>query len=297
LACGIHDGYTSAENEATGRTRMELTSIGSALTRIADALERMAPAVADCPDLRLAPAYGWDGQQLSAFARIDAPPLALLRTMDRQRDTIAANIRRHAEGTAAHDMLLWGARGTGKSALVRAATLAAAQHGDLALVQIAADALDSMAALFGLLRDVDRRFIVFIDDIGFGHGEERQVRQLRSLLEGGVVPRPANIRIAVTANRRVIVTRRAEDQDEAVNPRDALDDSLALADRFGLSVGFHAISQTDYLDIVAAYATEYGLDWEESDALGWAQRRGARSGRVARHYITELAGRTGRALP
>jgi len=267
------------------------------LARIADALDRIAPAKLAHASLDSAPAYGWDGQVLHAVPVIVAPPLNLLRGIDRQRETVAHNVARHADGADAHDMLLWGARGMGKSALVRASVMyAAGDRGRIALVQAAGDALTTLPALMTLLSRSDRRFLLFIDDIGFGAGQENEARILRSLLEGGVTPRPANVRIAVTSNRRAIVARHMSEQDDPINPRDSVDDTLALADRFGLSVGFHNCSQDDYLAIIAAYAEHYGLDWEASDALEWSKRRGARSGRVARHYVTELAGRAGRAL-
>lgn len=268
-----------------------------ALARIADALDRMAPPRSTATDLEAAPAFGWDGKALTSIPAIVAPPLTLLRGIDRQRDTVATNVARHAAGADAHDMLLWGSRGMGKSALVRAAVKAAAgDTGRIALVQAAGDALSTLPTLMRLLSGSTRRFLLFIDDIGFGAGQESEARTLRSLLEGGVSPRPANVRIAVTSNRRAIVARHLSEQDDPINPRDSVDDTLALADRFGLSIGFHACSQDDYLAIITAYAEEYGLEWDEGDALEWSKRRGARSGRVARHYITELAGRSGRSL-
>ena len=276
-----------------GESGSELSGL---LLRIADALDRMAPPPAPPVDLHAAPAYRWDASGLTAVPRIDAPETALLCGIDRQRDAVLSNMRRHAAGAAAHDVLLWGARGTGKSALVRAAVRDAAAHGDIALVQASADSLDSLPRLLAMLNDAGRRFVLFIDDLGFAPGEERTVRQLRSLLEGGVAPRPTNVRIAVTANRRAIVARQAGEQDDPINPRDAVDDALALADRFGLVLGFHAVSQDDYLAIVAAYADAHALHYETADALAWAQRRGARSGRVARQFVTELAGQAGRNL-
>ncbi|RVQ67717.1 DUF815 domain-containing protein [Croceicoccus ponticola] len=267
------------------------------LSRIAAALERIAPPPASAADLLAAPAYGWDGLALTQVERIVAPPLALLRGIDRQRATVADNVARHAAGSDAHDMLLWGSRGMGKSALVRASVAAAAgDSGRIALVQAAGDALGSLPALMATLQQSERRFLLFIDDIGFGAGQESEARILRSLLEGGVSPRPGNVRIAVTSNRRAIVARHLSEQDDPINPRDSVDDALALADRFGLSIGFHNCSQDDYLAIIEAYADHYGLTWDVSEALEWSKRRGARSGRVARHFITELAGRAGRAL-
>jgi predicted AAA+ superfamily ATPase len=270
---------------------------GDPLARIADALERLAPPMPRTADWRGAPAYVWDGAA-RAIARISAPPLGLLKGIDAQRDAVSANVARLASGHAAHDMLLWGARGMGKSALVRAA-VAAAQGRDpaaIALVQLAPRALDALTPLFAELAGIDRHFVVFIDDLGFEEGDSVGPRALRSWLEGGVEGRPANVRLAVTSNRRAIVPRHLSEQDDPINPRDAVDDRLALADRFGLSIGFHACNQDDYLAIVAGYAGESGLDWDPGDALEWAKRRGARSGRVAWQFVTELAGRAGKTI-
>jgi predicted AAA+ superfamily ATPase len=195
-------------------------------------------------------------------------------------------------------MLLWGARGMGKSALVRAAVAAAQEEGParIVLVQVGTDSLDSLPELFAELAQAKRNFLVFIDDLGFAEGDTHGPRHLRSWLEGGVEARPANVRLAVTSNRRAIVPREMSEQDDPINPRDAVDDRLALADRFGLSLGFHACSQDEYLAIVAGYAAEHALVWDEGEALEWAKRRGARSGRVAWHFVTELAGRAGKRI-
>ncbi|MFC4253835.1 DUF815 domain-containing protein [Altererythrobacter xixiisoli] len=268
------------------------------LTRIASALERMAPPTAEQPDWLTAPAYVWSERGARPVTAFDAQPLRLLQGIERQKQAVADNVERLAAGHAAHDMLLWGARGTGKSALVRA-SVSAAQQSDasrIALVQVGTDALTSLSALFAALAGIPRNFLVFIDDLGFAEGDSVGPRHLRSWLEGGVEARPANVRLAVTANRRAIVSRHMAEQDDPINPRDAQDDQLALADRFGLSLGFHAVSQDDYLAMLHGYATEYGLAIDDHDALEWAKRRGARSGRVARHYITELAGRSSRSI-
>ena len=245
-----------------------------------------------------APAYVWDQAEARPVARLEAPRLELLRGIDQQKAAAAENVLRLARGHAAHDMLLWGARGMGKSALVRSAVLAAqaAEPGRIALVQVATDAVASLSALFASLRAAERRFVVFIDDLGFAPGDATGPRHLRSWLDGGVEARPANVRLAVTSNRRAIVARQMTEQDDPINPRDVVDDRLALADRFGLALGFHACSQDEYLDIVRGYAAEHGLAWDEADALEWARRRGARSGRVAWHYVVELAGRAGKRL-
>lgn len=268
------------------------------LSRIAESLQRLAPAPAASTDWLAAPAYLWSGRESRPIARIEAPPLALLKGIERQKQAVHGNIARLAAGHAAHDMLLWGARGMGKSALVRAAVIAAQAEapGRLALVQAGTDSLDSLPALFSELGAAERNFLVYIDDLGFAEGDTHGPRHLRSWLEGGIEARPGNVRLAVTSNRRAIVPRQVSEQDDPLNPRDAVDDRLALADRFGLALGFHACSQDEYLDIVRGYAGEYGLSWEEAEALEWAQRRGARSGRVAWHYVVELAGRAGKRI-
>ena len=268
------------------------------LTRIAEALERLAPRPAPSIDWYSAPAYLWDRTGARAVARLQAPALALLRGIDGQKALVTTNVGRIAAAHAAHDMLLWGSRGMGKSALLRA-SIAAEQAKDpksIALVQVAPDALSSLSALFAELRTVDRQFVVFIDDLGFEDNEGAGARALRSWLEGGVEARPANVRLAVTANRRAIVARHANEQDDPINPRDAVDDKLALADRFGLAIGFHNCSQEDYLEIITGYAEDMGLSWQAAEALEWSRRRGARSGRVAWHYVVELAGRAGKDL-
>ena len=271
---------------------------GDPLARIADAIERLAGGSPAPADWRASPAYVWHGREARSVSELPAVRLELLKGIDAQRERVSENVARLARGHAAHDMLLWGARGMGKSALVRAAVAAAQRDmpGRLALVQAGTDALDTLPRLFAELGHVDRSFLVFIDDLGFADDDSVGPRHLRSWLEGGVEARPANVRLAVTSNRRAIVPRQASEQDDPVNPRDAVDDKLALADRFGLSLGFHNASQAEYLAIVAGYAEEYGLPWDEADALEWARRRGARSGRTAWQYVIELAGRESRAL-
>ena len=262
--------------------------------RIAAALKRLAPQEAPPVDWSAAPAYVWTGRSVRRIDLISAPPLSRFQGIDRQRDTIAMNVARHAAGEAAHDMLLWGARGTGKSALFRSAVKAARDSGaNVALVQVAGDALIDLPDLFAALRAIDRQFWLFLDDLGFAADEPGGPRRLRSWLEGGVEARPANCRLAVTTNRRAIVHRNAERTDDGRHARDDEDDDLALADRFGLSLGFHVPDQETYLAIVRAHAEPLGLAVEDAKALEWARRRGARSGRTAWQYVVELAGQAG----
>lgn len=265
------------------------------LARIADALERLSPPPAPPADLHAHPAYIWRGDAL-APARAFAPlPLGVLRGVDAQRDALLANLQRLAAGHAAQDVLLWGARGTGKSALVKSAVAKVqAEGGDLALVEAATQHLETLPALFGAIAASGRPFAIFLDDLGFDAAGD--ARALRSLLEGGAEARPANARLIVTSNRRHLIPRDIAEQSSAINPRDSVDDSLALADRFGLSLGFHVVDQDTYLDIVRGYAQVHGLVFDPQEAVGWATRRGSRSGRVAWQYVVDLAGRSSKSL-
>ena len=266
------------------------------LSRIADALERLAPPrpVDAAPD---GPAWLWSNGQLRAVSGFAPVPYDLLTGIDAQKAQLLENCRRLAAGHAAHDVLLWGARGMGKSALVKSAIGKVQDEGaDLRLVETPGDALAELASLFDLLGKDQRPTIVFVDDLGF-EANGNAARQLRSVLDGGAIARPPHVRLYVTSNRRHIVARDMAEQDSAINPRDVIDDRLALADRFGLSLGFHACDQETWLAMVAAYAARLSLDFDQQDALTWATQRGARSGRIAWHYATELAGRAGMAMP
>lgn len=266
------------------------------LQRIAEALERISPPPVPDVNLDTHPAYHWDGATIAVIERFDPLPLPLIIGVDRQRDAIHENSRRHAHGFAAHDVLLWGARGMGKSALVKS-VVAALQATELpiAVVEATADHIAALPALFAKLRATERRFILFIDDIAFDD-DENSARLLRSMLEGGAEERPDNVRLYVTSNRRNIVDRKMADQEDAINARDIADDKLALADRFGMKLGFQYPDQDGYLAMVAAYANHFDLEWDQKDALGFAQQRGGRSGRIARHYAVELAGLAGRRI-
>ena len=266
------------------------------LARIADALERLAPPAPPAVDWLAHPAYVWSGSGARPVDPLEAPPLALICGVDTQKAAVSGNVERLARGAAAHDILLWGARGMGKSALIRAAIRSAqdAHPGRIALVQAAPD--QSLGALLAALRHTGRQFLILLDDLGFDADDASSARRLRSWLEGGVEARPANVRLAVTSNRRAIVERHMAEQDDPINPRDVVDDRLALADRFGLSLGFHACTQNDYLAIIGGYAAHYGLEFQACDALAWSKQRGSRSGRVAWQFVNELAGRAGRSL-
>ncbi len=266
------------------------------LARIAEALDRLAPPPAPAADPAAGEAFVWTATGLRAVAPATAQPLARFVGVDAQRDALYENSRRHARGLPAHDMLLWGARGMGKSSLVKAVAAALRTEGyDLALIQVGRDDIATLPALFETLATTTRRALVFADDLSF-EADETQYKALRSVLDGGIAARPANVRLIVTSNRRHLVPRGHAEAEAAINPRDVLDDRLALADRFGLSLGFHNCDQAGYLAMVEGYATAHGLKADRQGALTWAVQRGHRSGRVAWQFIEEIAGAAGRRL-
>ena len=267
----------------------------AALERIAAALERLAPPPPPPTDWHGAPAYVWEGERARAVPVLDALPLEGLHGIEAQKAALHANCARLAQGAAAHDVLLWGARGMGKSALVRACVAAVQlETPGLALVQLAPGTLPSFPALIAELAEQPRAFLLFIDDLGFGADGRREMLALRSLLDGGIAPRPGHIRLIVTANRRTITER--EDTSAAIHERDERDDALALADRFGLSLGFHPADKDTYLAIVSGYLAPLGLTFAEEEAMAFAIQRGNRSGRTALQFATEIAGRAGKTL-
>lgn len=268
------------------------------LARIADALERVTPGAPARTDWTSHPAYFWHGNAVRAVPVIDALPLERLVGIDAQKHAVVENIARHAAGAASHDILLWGARGMGKSALVRAAVVAEQQEkgSPLALIQLDLGSLAALPELFEVIGPIDRRFLLFLDDLAFDHGDDAVLRHLRSALEGSLAPRPANVRLAVTSNHRAILSREDSDQARPLHDRDQMDDSLALADRFGLRLGFHPCDQQSFLAIVAAHAAAQELEWEQGEALEWSRARGTLSGRSAWQFVTELAGRAGKPL-
>ncbi len=267
------------------------------LVRIAAALERLSP-----PPLLADPRHGhwfvWAGAGLATVPAPRTTALSLYAGVDAQRDALMENAHRHAAGLPAHDVLLWGARGMGKSSLVRAVHGALVTEGaNAALVQVAQPDLAGLPQLFNRLADCPRRFTVFLDDVSLdteaasGAG---LVHALRSLLDGGVMARPEQVRLVVTSNRRNLVPRNMSEADaDPANPRDVADDRLALADRFGLRLGFHACDQDVYLAICRNYAEAFGLPFDAAAALTWAAGRGARSGRVAWQFTVETAGAAG----
>lgn len=272
-----------------------LAAIIPALDRIADALERMVPPPAPAADPVDGGSFVWSGDRLRSVPPPPVQPVDRLRGVDAQKAALLANTERLARGLPAHDVLLWGARGMGKSALVKSVVGSVAAAGaDIALIQVARDDMPTLPDLFRLLSSAARAFVIFADDLSF-EADEPHYKVLRSVLEGGIEARPDNVRVYVTSNRRHLLPRESAENEAAasINPRDVIDDRMALADRFGLSLGFHNCDQATYVEIVAAYAAAYGLPFEERDAVAWSMARGGRSGRVAWQYVQELAGRNG----
>jgi uncharacterized protein len=264
------------------------------LLRITQALERMAPAPAPAADPLAHAAYHWDGRSIVVINNFAPLPFDLIVGVDRQKAAVLENSCRLAQGFAAHDVLLWGARGMGKSALVKSAVAALQKQGQpIALIEVASAKIAALPVLFAQLDNVERPYLVFIDDIGFDDSNE-DARCLRSMLEGGAEARPANFRLYVTSNRRNIIAR--DPGSDPGSNRDMADDQLALADRFGLKLGFQYPDQTAYLEMISSYADHFELHWNERDALAFAHERGNRSGRTAWHYAVEIAGRAGRTI-
>ncbi len=274
-----------------------MTDLTPLLSRIADALERIAPKFPKDADLTAHNAYLWRDGHLSAVADFRAQPLDMLTGIDAQKEALLRNTRRLAHGLPAHDVLLWGSRGMGKSSLSKSVVTALqSERLPVALIEIARDALPSLPALFSRLRGIERSFVLFADDLSF-EGDYSAAKALRSLLEGGAEARPENARLYVTSNRRHLVDRDLKEQDSAINVRDVVDDKLALADRFGLSLGFHNCDQDTYLAMVRSYAEAAGVPLDEHDALEWSVTRGSRSGRVAWHYAQEIIARAKEEIP
>jgi predicted AAA+ superfamily ATPase len=275
------------------------------LARIAEALERLAPASPPTTDFGAAEAFVWHAAPpgLQPVARVNRVALALLKGIDRSRDTLIDNTKRFASGLPANNALLWGARGMGKSSLVKAvhaATLAALPKGapPLKLVEIHREDIESLPELMRLVRDRPERFILFCDDLSFDAGDA-SYKSLKAALEGGVEGRPDNVVFYATSNRRHLMPRDMVENERstAINPSEAVQEKVSLSDRFGLWLGFHNCSQDDYLAMVAGYVAHFKVPSPEKEwrpeALEWATTRGSRSGRVAWQFVQDLAGRKG----
>ncbi|MEQ8825151.1 MAG: ATP-binding protein [Filomicrobium sp.] len=274
------------------------------LERIANALERLTPPPPAKPDFDAADAFIWrpDTNSFTAVKNVNRVPLKLLQGLDRVAEQLLANTERFAAGLPANNALLWGARGMGKSSLVKAAHAEVAQNAStkaqagLKLVEIHREDIESLPRCLGFMRQSPKRFIVFCDDLSFDR-DDTSYKSLKAVLEGGIEGRPDNVIFYATSNRRHLMPRDMieNERSTAINPSEAVEEKVSLSDRFGLWLGFHNASQDQYLAMVSAYIDHIGLkvDPEElhREALKWSITRGARSGRVAWQFIQDLAGR------
>jgi len=273
----------------------------AALTRIAEALERMAPAPIPAPDFAGAEGFVWhvDPDRLEPVARINRVRLDLLVGIDRSRDTLLDNTRRFARGFSANNALLWGARGMGKSSLVKAIHAeVAVNHTDLKLIELQREDLPSVGRLLNHLRGAPQRFLLFCDDLSFSH-DDQHYKSLKAVLDGGIEGRPDNVLFYATSNRRHLMPRDMieNERSSAINPSEAVEEKVSLSDRFGLWLGFHPCDQDEYLTMIDRYCAAYGVavaaETLRAEAIEWQATRGARSGRVAWQFFTDLAGRQG----
>lgn len=269
--------------------------------RIAAALERIAPAPRPAPDFAAAPAFVWhiDPDRLEPVAQVARVGLDLLVGIDRSRDTLLANTARFAAGFAANNALLWGARGMGKSSLVKAIHAEVhASHEDLKLIELQREDLASVGRLLNHLRGAPFRFVLFCDDLSFSH-DDQHYKSLKAVLDGGIEGRPANVVLYATSNRRHLMPRDMieNERSSAISPSEAVEEKVSLSDRFGLWLGFHPCSQDEYLAMIDRYCTAYDVsvapDVLRAEAIEWQATRGARSGRVAWQFFVDLAGRHG----
>lgn len=275
----------------------------AALKRIAAALERMAPPPLGAPDFSTATAFVWETEPdcLRPVPRISRVDIGLLVGIDRARDILLANTRQFARGFGANNVLLWGARGMGKSSLVKAAHATADEFATLKLIEIHREDLPSIGRLLAHLRGADQRFLLFCDDLSFDH-DDAHYKSLKAVLDGGIEGRPENVVIYATSNRRHLMPRDMieNERSTAINPSEAVEEKVSLSDRFGLWLGFHPCNQDQYLAMIRAYCDHFGLLITDetlwAEAIEWQQTRGARSGRVAWQYVQDLAGRQGVAL-
>jgi uncharacterized protein len=287
------------------RPEFDLVEFSETLHRVADALERLAPPAPAPPRFDAADAFVWhpEGRRLAPVARVNRVDMSLLKGIDRVRDVLVENTERFANALPANNALLWGARGMGKSSLVKAAHAAVnaklgdgSRRGRLKLVEIHREDIESLPELMALLRAAPQRFLVFCDDLSFD-AEDTSYKSLKAVLEGGIEGRPDNVILYATSNRRHLMARdmMENERSTAINPGEAVEEKVSLSDRFGLWLGFHRCSQDEYLAMVAGYAEHYRIPMNgeklRAEALEWATTRGSRSGRVAWQYVQDLAGR------
>ena len=270
-------------------------------TRIAAALERMAPAPLEAPDFSSADAFVWhiSPDRLDPVQRVNRVDIGLLIGIDRSRTTLLENTRQFARGLPANNALLWGARGMGKSSLVKAVHAAILGEGlSLKIVEIQREDLPSVGRLLNILRGSSERFLLFCDDLSFSH-DDQHYKSLKAVLDGGIEGRPENVVFYATSNRRHLMPRDMieNERSSAISPSEAVEEKVSLSDRFGLWLGFHPCTQDEYLAMIRGYCDAFGVEIDDAtlraEAIEWQATRGSRSGRVAWQYFTDLAGRRG----
>ena len=275
------------------------------LAQIAAALDRLSPAPSPRPNFAKAEAFVWGGPQagLQPVAKVNRVDISLLKGVDQSRDTLLENTVRFAKSLPANNALLWGARGMGKSSLVKAAQAHVAQeYPALKIVEIHREDIDTLPVLMGILRAAAKfRFIVFCDDLSFD-ADDTSYKSLKAALDGGLEGRPENVVFYATSNRRHLLPREMieNERSTAINPSEAVQEKVSLSDRFGLWLGFHHCNQGDFFAMVHGYADYFGLKVEreklEAAAIEWSVTRGARSGRVAWQFIQDMAARLGKKI-
>lgn len=274
------------------------------MERIAAALERMAPAPLAAPDFDVADAFVWhvSPDRLVPVERVNRVDVSLLVGVSRARDILLENTRQFARGLPANNALLWGARGMGKSSLVKSVHAAVLAEGlGLKIVELQREDLPSVGRLLTLLRQSRQRFVLFCDDLSFSH-DDQHYKSLKAVLDGGIEGRPDNVVFYATSNRRHLMPRDMieNERSSSISPSEATEEKVSLSDRFGLWLGFHPCTQDEYLAMIRGYCDAYGVEVDEdtlrAEAIEWQATRGARSGRVAWQYFTDLAGRRGVAI-
>lgn len=271
------------------------------LQRIAAALERLAPAPMPAPDFKTSDAFAWHTapDRLEPVTKVSRVDIGLLIGIDRTRDTLLENTRYFARGLPANNALLWGARGMGKSSLVKAVHATVRSEGyALKIVELSREDLPSVQRLLTHLRSADARFVLFCDDLSFSH-DDQHYKSLKAVLDGGIEGRPDNVLFYATSNRRHLMPREMieNERSSAINPSEAVEEKVSLSDRFGLWLGFHPCSQDEFLAMIRGYAVAHGINVSEeslrAQAIEWQATRGARSGRVAWQFFCDLAARSG----
>jgi uncharacterized protein len=297
-----------APEESREMSQDAVNALNEKIERLIEAVYRLSASPSPLPEFESASCFVWEPEpsRLAPVAKVNRVPLKLIRGVDHVRDILVENTRRFASSLPANNTLLWGARGMGKSSLVKAVHADIASALDkgaqkLKLIEIHREDINTLPKLMGLLRDAPHRFILFCDDLSFDAGDT-SYKSLKAALEGGVEGRPDNVIFYATSNRRHLLPRDMieNERSTSINPYETVEEKVSLSDRFGLWLGFHKCSQEEYLDMVQSYAAHYGLkaapETLQAEALEWATTRGSRSGRVAFQFIQDLAGRMGKVL-